>query len=348
MLKDHGTERDTESLLNSTGKYPFSRFSHSMRMKDLFESYDTKLMKVIPNQGYAIRRVLGEGSNSTKIRIIHRIFLHALRLIINGVVNREFIFKLPYKNLDAKIKVIELNQKQSKPLFRYCKGRADPFDLGFQMNGICIEIKYPNRPTHRFGIHVPKHMYDIMIDNKAKNLTYQNSNISTLTEITTQMEEMFPEIQRSSISSCIRHGLNMMFKGMIHRVDSYINLDSGKDAFFVYLSGSFSPTQYVKVRRKVRFLMKNKKNKPKHDGTFYFSLTDKNMELFNKGETVKASFTRYLEELTACKNYAMNIYKMEFKDDLRYAFFQDIQIDNENAKYIYRWNDNGFESINDT
>ena len=338
-----------ESVINSTNKdYPFSKFDHTMRMKDLFQSYDTKLIKVEPGQGHAIRRVLGPNSNSTRTRIAHQVFLYAMKKIIDGVVGREFIFKLPFKNLDVKMKVITQSRNHSRGLFNYYRGVFDPMRLGFEMNRMVLEVTYPKRPQVKISMHLSTNYYAKMLDNKMKNLTYENGKVAVLEDIALSIRKEYPQLQLSSIRSIIRHGLNVIFRGLTYRCDSYVNLDTTNDKFFVYFSGTKNKSQYVNVRKKVRFLMMNKKGKDKHEGYYYFSLSDARMEKFNKGETVVGNCTRYIEELLACKNYSQNIYRIKIEDCYKYAFFQDINKDNDNAKYIYRWVNNGFESIDNT
>lgn len=347
MLKDHGIENVTESPTNYTHKYkyPFSKFTHSLRLREIYSFYDTKYVKVKPGKGYAIRRVLGDDSHSTKSRVAHQVFIKGMEMIVNGIVDRKFIFKMPFKNLDVTFKIIKVGVAEAKRLFKFYRGVVDPFDLGFEMYKAVLHIRYPKRPDVYTSVHLSSGMYNKMIKNKKKGLSYENSKIATIDDITKELESLYPTLEKISISSIMRHGLNTIFKALLKRCDSYINLDNTDNRFFVYFCGARVNDQFTKVRSKIRFLLANKKNKPPHDGTYYFYLTDNKKLLYDQGEDIIVNCTRYLEELHIGSYYARHIFKVHVPDCMKQGFITSINNTTEGVIHYESFIDNNFKLI---
>jgi len=344
MLEAHGIENDTESPLNSSNKrkYPFHRFSHSLRLKDIFSIYDTELVRIKKEKGNAIRRVLGDGSNSTKTRIAHRIFIEGMKMICHGVVNREFIFKFPVKNMEVIFKIIKAKDTTAKALFKFHRGKVDPFEMNFEMYQAVLQVKYPKRPSANIRVALSQDMYYTIMDNVAKKKSYQNSKIHTIQNISDRLQESYPTLTNISILSILRHGLNTIFKAIIRKCDSYINLDTGDDAFFMYFCGSRDVHQFNKVRLKIRYLMTNTKGKAKHTGTYFFYLNDKLKEMYDSGENITVDCTKYIEELHAGKWFAKYIYKLEDPACKKQHFIDLINRDTKHITLYEKYIDNNF------
>ena len=345
MLEVHGTENDTELVTSSSGKYPFGKFAHAIRTKDIYSFYDKNIIKVKNKKTDAIRRVLGEKSHSTKTRVAHQIFIKGMELICNGVVDRKFIFKLPFKNLDVTFRIQKTSQKTAKNLLNYYKGIVDPFDMGFEMAEAVLRIKYPKRPDVDVRVALDKRSYATMMNNVKNKKTYQNSKIYNLENITEMLEPLYPTLTKMSIRSVMRHGLNIIFKALIRRVDSYINLDNSDESFFMYFCGAKKSSHFRKVRRKIRYLRANERGKPTHDSMYYFYLSPRAKTDFDSGLPIRVDCTRYIDELEVAKQYAPHIYQLYVPECVKQGFFTEVDLNTEGLVYYKQYVDKEFKRI---
>lgn len=337
-LKTLGTE---SVIVPPLSPHHANNFETAVKVKDIFKDYKRHLPK---------RRIIRNGKRPIKRRIIYnkeiykvmplRIFNASIKYIVLGIINGLFRVKLPGKK--GYIELADVINK-AKYFKRY---GLDPLEQNKKAFKVLLTYK-----DIKCNILISKKYRDILHENiREKDLNFTIKEIS-LSQIAKKIhKQLYPKLDVKEVYYIILHGFKYICAGLINKVDTAVFSTNGKgkgvDQIFFKISKN-KTDRLAQFTRKTRFLYYMEPLP--YSGYYYARLSHEAFNNFTKNPTTLKLFL-YLEEALSEPLKYPHIFRIKVQKPLfkKINIYREINYEKNNTKYIWRWNGQRFESVDNS
>lgn len=280
------------------------------------------------------------------------LFSKTIHRLIKGILLSEFTFNMIGDGGSVKMheRFDSINALSKHKEIDAIKARFKYYDLIFTLNPSARSI-YGTKGFITFS----KEFKDLYIKEIENGSTFQSKNTINVYDLSKIIQaEYYPDLDIKLIRSIIQHGFKIITASIHSRVNVCLfeQSENKKERVmeFVYFCNNTSKiktTKKMKYVRKLRFL--EKQYDLDYSGYYYACLTHEQCNTFNK-KSVDVKLYRIMEEAMINPEVfphiiAVKIYKPLFK---RYEINTTIKYEKANTKYIWRWSDQRFESVDNS
>lgn len=269
-----------------------------------------------------------------------RVFNAAIKFIVLGVINGSFRLKLPSDR--GYIQLADIINK-AKYFKRYS---LDPLEQNKKAFKLLLTYRNIN-----CNILISKKYRDILHENiKNKDLSFTSREV-TLYQVSRKIQQLlYPKMEAKDIYYIILHGFKYICAGVRNDVDTAVFSTNGKNQGVdqvIFKISKNNPIRLNQFNKKIKFLYKL--NPEKYTGYYYARLSHEMFNNFTEGTTTVKLFL-YLEEALAEPNKYPHIFKIKVKRPLfkKFNIYREITYEKNNTKYIWRWNGQRFESVDNS
>lgn len=341
--------------------YESNNFSHAVSCDDIFKTYSKHEEELIEKPVKMTRNATVNGKKVVIRRAKRRpvkkekkipgkmdkfpgtVFHMALDLIVMGVIQNKFHFRLPDKKGWIKMKPWD-----DPAGFKLKK--IDPLLANFQYQAPCLFLENAKYDKSCF-ISMSKKYVDLLREELYKHSTFQTNKVLTVYGLAKLINKTYPNVSQNLIVSILRRGFKYLHQGCYFKADFifYRRADiKNYNRDYLYVKNIVSSyDQKIKFKRKLRFL--DAVRGEKYTGYYYMALTNTEFNNFNM-VPIEAKLHLIMEECMLEPGMRPHIIKVKIRKPLfkKLTILREIKYAKSHTEYIWRWNDQRFESVDNS
>lgn len=280
------------------------------------------------------------------------LFSKTIERLIKGIIMSEFTFKLVndagtikmHKRFDSYHALSKHKEIDAlKANFSY-------YDLIFEL-APSARNKYGDKCFITYSKEL-KALYKKQIESGS---TFQTKNIINVYDLSKIIkEEFYPDLDLKLITKIIQHGFKVLVSSIHFDIDAcFFTPSKNKNervTEFVYFC---SDLRKVRIPRKLKYIEKLRflyeEHGKKYNGYYYACLTNEQFNTFNKKD-IDVKLHLIMEETMLVPKICPHIIAVKIHKPLfrRHVINATIKYEKANTKYIWRWNDKRFKSVDNS